>query len=73
MHPHSTAPDTQYATDEPLRARQAFWARVEPDVDLISWALDLAGLGGDEAVLDAACGAWNALRAEPGRLRSLTS
>jgi hypothetical protein len=29
--------------------------------------------GGYEAVLDAACAAWNALRAEPGRLRSLTS
>jgi hypothetical protein len=25
------------------------------------------------AILDAACAAWNALRAEPGRLRSLTS
>jgi hypothetical protein len=25
------------------------------------------------AVLDAACAAWNAVRAEPGRLRSLTS
>jgi hypothetical protein len=29
--------------------------------------------GGYEAVLDAACAAWNALTAEPGRLRSLTS
>jgi len=29
--------------------------------------------GGYEAVADAACAAWNALRAEPGRLRSLTS
>jgi DDE superfamily endonuclease len=29
--------------------------------------------GGYRAVLDAACAAWNALRAEPGRLRSLTS
>jgi hypothetical protein len=28
--------------------------------------------GGYEAVVDAACAAWNALRAEPGRLRSLT-
>ena len=25
------------------------------------------------AVLDATCAAWNALRAEPGRLRSLTA
>jgi hypothetical protein len=29
--------------------------------------------GGPGAVLDAACAAWNALRLEPGRLRSLTS
>jgi DDE superfamily endonuclease len=29
--------------------------------------------GGDEAVLDAACAAWTALTAEPGRLRSLTA
>ena len=29
--------------------------------------------GGYEAVVDAACAAWNALRAEPGRLRSLTN
>jgi hypothetical protein len=29
--------------------------------------------GGYEAVVDAACAAWNALRAETGRLRSLTS
>ena len=29
--------------------------------------------GGYETVLDAACAAWNALRAEPGRLRTLTS
>ena len=30
-------------------------------------------LAGYSAVLDAACKAWNALRSEPGRLRSLTS
>jgi DDE superfamily endonuclease len=29
--------------------------------------------GGYDAVVDAACHAWNALTAEPGRLRSLTS
>ena len=29
--------------------------------------------GGYAAVLQAACAAWNALLAEPGRLRSLTS
>ena len=30
-------------------------------------------LAGYDAVLDAACAAWNALRAEPGRVRSLTA
>ena len=30
-------------------------------------------LAGYDAVVDAACQAWNALRSEPGRLRSLTS
>ena len=29
--------------------------------------------GGYEAVVDTACAAWNALLAEPGRLRSLTN
>ena len=29
--------------------------------------------GGYDAVVDAACAAWNALLAEPGRLRSLTN
>ena len=56
MHAHSTAPASHYATDEHLRARQALWARLEPDVPLIPWVLDLAGLEGDEAVLDAGCG-----------------
>jgi SAM-dependent methyltransferase len=56
VHRHSTAPDTQYADDRHLRARQALWARLEPDVPLIPWALDLAGLDGGEAVLDAGCG-----------------
>ena len=56
MHPHSTAPATQYATDAHLRARQALWARLEPDVPLVPWVLDLAELDGNEAVLDAGCG-----------------
>jgi hypothetical protein len=30
-------------------------------------------LAGYAAVLDAACQAWNAVRADPGRLRSLTN
>jgi len=50
VHAHSTAPEGHYATDRHLRARQALWARLEPDIPLIPWVLDLAGLKGDEAV-----------------------
>ena len=49
-------PPTHYATDANLRSRQSLWACVEPDVPLIPWVLDLAGLTGDEAVLDVGCG-----------------
>jgi SAM-dependent methyltransferase len=49
-------PAGQYATDDNLRARQSLWARVEPDVPLMPWVLDLAALTGDEAVLDVGCG-----------------
>lgn len=56
MHRHSTAPDTQYADDRHLRARQALWGRMEPDVPLVPWVLELAQLAGQEAVLDAGCG-----------------
>jgi hypothetical protein len=37
------------------------------------WLSHRVFVGGYEAVVDAACAAWNALRGEPGRLRSLTS
>ena len=37
------------------------------------WLSHRVLVGGYEAVVDAACAAWNALRVEPGRLRSLTS
>ena len=37
------------------------------------WLRHRVHAGGYEAVVGAACAAWNALRAEPGRLRSLTS
>ena len=49
-------PATQYADDRNLRARQALWAQLDPDVPLIPWVLDLAGMDGGEAVLDAGCG-----------------
>ena len=37
------------------------------------WLSHRVRAGGYQAVVDAACAAWNALLAEPGRLRSLTS
>lgn len=49
-------PGSQYATDANLRARQALWTRSEPPFSLMEWVLDLAGLHGDEAVLDVGCG-----------------
>jgi SAM-dependent methyltransferase len=49
-------PDGQYATDDNLRRRQSLWTRMEPDVQLMPWVLDLAGLTGGEAVLDVGCG-----------------
>jgi SAM-dependent methyltransferase len=56
VHRHSTAPDTQYASDTHLRARQSLWARSEPPFSLVPWVLDGAGLTGGEAVLDVGCG-----------------
>jgi SAM-dependent methyltransferase len=52
----STASAAQYATDANLRARQSLWTRCEPPFSLIPWVLDVAGLDGDEAVLDVGCG-----------------
>jgi SAM-dependent methyltransferase len=49
-------PAGQYATDANLRSRQSLWTRMEPDIQLVPWVLDLAGLAGDEAVLDVGCG-----------------
>jgi SAM-dependent methyltransferase len=48
----------QYSTDENLRARQRLWAisKREPQLDLPSWVLQLAGLRGDERVLEVGCG-----------------
>ena len=37
------------------------------------WLSHRVLVGGYEGVVDAACTAWNALRAEPGRLHSLTN
>jgi len=56
VHRTSTAPASQYATDANLRARQALWTRSEPPFSLVPWVLDLAHLGGHDAVLDVGCG-----------------
>ena len=88
MHRASTAPAGQYATDTNLRARQSLWARIEPPIQLMAWVLDLADLGGDEAVLEVGCGNGAylsalvhrghrgpvvGLDASPGMLRSVTA
>ena len=46
----------QYASDANLSARQAIYRFQQPLVRSAAWALDLAGLGGDERVLDLGCG-----------------
>jgi len=46
----------QYASDANLAARQAIYRFQQPLVRNAAWALDLAGLGGDERVLDLGCG-----------------
>jgi SAM-dependent methyltransferase len=46
----------QYRTDVNLAARQAIYAFQEPRIDLVSTVLGLAGLAGDETVVDVGCG-----------------
>jgi len=46
----------QYASDANLSARQAIYRFQQPRVRNAAWAVDLAGLGGDERVLDIGCG-----------------
>ena len=46
----------QYRTDVNLAARQSIYAFQEPRIDLVSTVLGLAGLTGDETVVDVGCG-----------------
>ncbi len=46
----------QYATDANLAARQSIYVYQQPRVDIWSRVLDLAGLHGNESVLDDGCG-----------------
>jgi SAM-dependent methyltransferase len=65
----SLNPPTQYASDANLRARQRLWDHQRPPFDLVSWALDLAGLhaGSAARVLDVGCGNGRYLAALRGR------
>ena len=60
-------PPGQYADDRNLRARQRFWEHQVPYFDIVSWVLDLAGLGPGMRVLDAGCGNGAYLRALAAR------
>jgi SAM-dependent methyltransferase len=46
----------QYASDANLAARQAIYAYRVPPTRSVPWAVDLAGLAGEETVLDVGCG-----------------
>jgi SAM-dependent methyltransferase len=64
-------PPSQYATDRNLASRQRLWStsRRQPEFDLFSWVLDLAGIthGGTQSILDVGCGNGSYERALVGR------
>ena len=60
-------PETQYADDGNLRARQRLWDQEEPRFDLVAWVLDLADVRPGRRVLDVGCGNGAYLRALSAR------
>jgi hypothetical protein len=73
IHPPPYSPELGTHRDQRSR-----WGPINP-VERIGeylrdcWLSHRVLAGGYEAVVDAACAAWNALLDEPGRLRSLTN
>ena len=55
-------PSSQYADDANLRARQRLWEHQEPAFDVVSWAIELAGVTSGMRVLDLGCGNGRYLR-----------
>ena len=60
-------PETQYADDRNLRARQRLWERQVPRFDLFGWVLGLAEVAPGQRVLDLGCGNGAYLRQMSGR------
>ena len=53
----------QYADAGNFSARQSIYRYQQPRIGLYDWALDLAGLDGDERILDVGCGNGGYLKA----------
>lgn len=49
-------PDSQYADDRNLRARQELWSHQRPRFDIVAWVLGLADVQVGDRVLDVGCG-----------------
>jgi SAM-dependent methyltransferase len=55
--------NVQYADASNFAARQAIYRFQQPRIAVYDWALDFAGLNGDETILDVGCGNGGYLRA----------